>query len=66
MNIGEACWKYRTDVLKISRKDFSKNTGLTVSQIRHFEQGRSRNMEILLAYDRAGFDVKAFAVNSSK
>lgn len=48
--LGCICELFRIETLNMSRAEFSKATGLTVSQIRHFEQGRSTNMNILQAY----------------
>lgn len=57
MCIGDKCLKFREYTLKITRLEFSKETGLSVSQIRHFEQGRSRNMMILIEYMRRGLSI---------
>ena len=56
--IGYICERYRVECLGMTRKQFSNETGLSVSQIRHFEQGRSRNMKILLQYIRLGLDIE--------
>lgn len=57
MCIGDKCLKFREYTLKITRLEFSNETGLSVSQIRHFEQGHSRNMMILIEYMRRGLSV---------
>ena len=56
--IGVICQNFREGQLGLTRKQFSQKTGLTVSQIRHFEQGRSRNMNILMKYVLLGLDIE--------
>lgn len=55
--LGARCEQFRINFLGMTRKQFSEKTGLSVSQIRHFEQGRSRNMNILMAYMKFGFEI---------
>lgn len=52
--IYEQCKNFRVNELKITRRQMSIKTGLTVNQIFHFENGRSTNMFVLLAYIKLG------------
>ena len=48
--IGRICFRYRREVLSYSLEEFSTITGIKISTLSHFENGRSKNLNILFSY----------------
>lgn len=49
-SVGEFCKRYRRYLLELSLKDMEKLTGVKISTISSFENGRSTNLEHLQLY----------------
>ena len=48
--VGKFCKVFRTEILKMTLEDLSKETGVKVTTLSSFENGRSRNIEHINLY----------------
>lgn len=54
--VGKFCKFFRSEVLKLTLDDLSYRTGIKVSTLSSFENGRSRNLEHINIYLRFADD----------
>lgn len=51
-DVGKFCKFFRTEVLKLTLEDLSYRTGVKVTTLSSFENGRSKNLEHINVYLR--------------
>lgn len=49
-DVGKFCKVFRNEVLKMTLKELSEKTGVKVTTLSSFENGRSRNLEHINLY----------------
>lgn len=53
-NVNEFCKLFRKNILKLSLKEVSEKTGIKLSTLSSFENGRSNNLNYLFVYYNLG------------
>lgn len=53
-NVNEFCKLFRKNILKLSLKEVSEKTGIKLSTLSSFENGRSNNLKYIFIYYNLG------------